>query len=83
MPQDTQSVVPAVSAKNLSKAFGKHRVLDSLNLDVVPGMTVGLLGANGAGERIAVGANGCTQPGRRLLPDRAPEAAASLPRSGR
>jgi ABC-type multidrug transport system ATPase subunit len=40
----------AFECERLSKSFGRRRVLDSLNLSVGSGETIGLLGANGAGK---------------------------------
>lgn len=39
-----------VVAKNLTRSFGKNIALDALNLEIAPGQTLGLLGANGAGK---------------------------------
>ena len=36
--------------KNLSKAFGKNKVLDGINLAVQEGTVCGLMGENGAGK---------------------------------
>jgi ABC-2 type transport system ATP-binding protein len=40
----------AVSARGVTKSFGRQRVLDSLNLDIPSGMTYCLLGPNGSGK---------------------------------
>jgi ABC-2 type transport system ATP-binding protein len=40
----------AIEARGLSRRFGRHLALDGLDLDVAPGETFGLLGANGAGK---------------------------------
>lgn len=42
--------VAAISAKNLTKTFGQVTVLERVNLDIVEGQTVALVGANGAGK---------------------------------
>ena len=36
--------------KNLSKSFGKNKVLDGINLTVKQGSVMGLMGENGAGK---------------------------------
>src|SRR2546427_8078190 len=41
---------PLVRVTGLRKAFGAHRVLDGLTLEVLVGEAVALLGANGAGK---------------------------------
>jgi ABC-2 type transport system ATP-binding protein len=40
----------AIEARGLSRRFGRRLALDSLDLDVAPGESFGLLGANGAGK---------------------------------
>ncbi len=48
-----------VEALGLTRHFGPHRALDNLDLEIEPGETFGLLGANGAGKttfiRLATG----------------------------
>jgi ABC-2 type transport system ATP-binding protein len=44
--QDT----PVLSVKNVSKQFGQTKVLREVNLELLPGEAVALLGANGAGK---------------------------------
>lgn len=39
-----------VVAQNLSRSFGPNVALGALNLEIAPGQTLGLLGANGAGK---------------------------------
>jgi ABC-2 type transport system ATP-binding protein len=41
---------PHVSAKQLSKAYGRHQVLNAVTAEVAPGEIVGVLGKNGAGK---------------------------------
>src|SRR5256885_3983615 len=41
---------PLIRVTSLRKTFGKHRVLESLDLDVHEGEAVAVLGANGAGK---------------------------------
>ncbi|ARU45752.1 ABC transporter ATP-binding protein [Corynebacterium silvaticum] len=40
----------AVATRDLSKSFGKHRVLNSINLQVPKGSCYGFVGENGAGK---------------------------------
>lgn len=39
-----------ISVRNLSKSFGSHHVLNSLNIDFHPGKVYGIVGENGAGK---------------------------------
>ncbi|MCX6676475.1 MAG: ABC transporter ATP-binding protein [Methanothrix sp.] len=41
---------PAISARGVSKSFGRQRVLDSLTVDIPSGVTYCLLGPNGSGK---------------------------------
>ena len=41
---------PLIRVTSLRKTFGKHRVLESLDLDVHEGEALAVLGANGAGK---------------------------------
>ena len=41
---------PIVSIQNLKKAFGDHVVLDGINLNVMPGEKVVVLGPSGSGS---------------------------------
>jgi ABC-2 type transport system ATP-binding protein len=45
---------PAISVRDLRKAYGGRVVVDGLDLDVHPGEIVGLIGANGAGKTTTV-----------------------------
>lgn len=48
------TVDPALSLINVSKSFGKKRVVDRINLDVMPGEVLGFLGPNGAGKTTTI-----------------------------
>ena len=39
-----------LSIRNMSKSFGRNRVLDHINLDLRRGTVMGLMGENGAGK---------------------------------
>jgi phosphonate transport system ATP-binding protein len=41
---------PAIRVTSLSKTFGKRRALDTINLEVLPGEMVALIGASGSGK---------------------------------
>jgi phosphonate transport system ATP-binding protein len=41
---------PAIRVTTLSKSFGKRRALDAVNLEVMPGEMVALIGASGSGK---------------------------------
>ena len=41
---------PAIHITNLTRTFGKRRALDSVNLEVLPGEMVALIGASGSGK---------------------------------
>ncbi len=45
-----KSVNSVISARGISKHYGKQRVLDSLNFEIAPGRIVGLIGPNGSGK---------------------------------
>ena len=40
--------------KNLSKFFGKNKVVDSVNLEIKSGEVFGFLGPNGAGKTTTI-----------------------------
>lgn len=41
---------PILCTQNLSKAYGRHQVLQDINLEIYPGSLVGIVGENGAGK---------------------------------
>jgi phosphonate transport system ATP-binding protein len=43
-------VQPAIRVTSLSKTFGRRRALDTINLEVLPGEMVALIGASGSGK---------------------------------
>jgi ABC-2 type transport system ATP-binding protein len=45
---------PVVRVRGLTKAYGDRVVVDHLDLDVLPGEVLGLIGANGAGKTTTV-----------------------------
>src|SRR3984957_13402603 len=48
------SATPAIVARGVGKSFGKHRVLDHVDLSVAEGTIFSLLGPNGAGKTTLV-----------------------------
>jgi peptide/nickel transport system ATP-binding protein len=40
----------ALRCKDVSHSFGKNRVLDNINLEIVAGETLGLIGESGSGK---------------------------------
>src|SRR5438477_293397 len=51
MPTDPK---PYIEFREVSKAFGSHRVLDAVSFDVLPGETVCILGRSGVGKSVAL-----------------------------
>lgn len=49
-----QSQTPAIEMVGLTKQFGRHRAVDSLNLAVHSGSVFGFLGPNGAGKTTTI-----------------------------
>jgi ABC-2 type transport system ATP-binding protein len=45
---------PAVSLRDLVKAFGQHRAVDGISLEVSRGIIFGLIGPNGAGKTTTI-----------------------------
>ena len=66
-----QTQTPAIEMVGLTKQFGRHRAVDSLNLAVSPGSVFGFLGPNGAGKtttiRMLLGLIRPTNGGGRIL----------------
>ena len=49
-----QPVKPTVVTRRLTKEYGEARVVNSLDLELVPGEVFGLLGPNGAGKTTTI-----------------------------
>ena len=45
---------PAIAIAGLTKAYGDHQVLKGVDLDVMPGTVLALLGSNGAGKTTVI-----------------------------
>ena len=45
-----KGVLPIISIKRVSKAFGKKQILSNVNIDINDGEIVGIIGASGAGK---------------------------------
>ncbi|MEW6548206.1 MAG: ATP-binding cassette domain-containing protein [Spirochaetota bacterium] len=48
--EDTRTATPALELLGISKAYGHHRVLDSVSLSVPQGRIQGIIGRSGAGK---------------------------------
>src|SRR4249920_3393307 len=77
----------AIETEGLSKHFGQHRAVDTLNLSIQQGSIFGFLGPNGAGKtttiRMLLGLIRPTSGGGRILGyDITRERAAILPHIG-
>ena len=46
--------IPKISLKNLHKQFGQKVVLDSVNLDVMPGESMVIIGGSGSGKSVTL-----------------------------
>jgi ABC-2 type transport system ATP-binding protein len=55
-------MTPIVSARGLTKRYGRTLAVDHIDLDIPPGRIVGLVGPNGAGKTSALKARA------RILP---------------
>src|SRR3954449_8385383 len=51
---DPMNDLPIVTVRGLCKSYDGRRVVDDLDLDVMPGEVLGLIGANGAGKTTTV-----------------------------
>ena len=43
-----------LTIQNLSKSFGKQKIIDELNMTVPEGSVFGFIGQNGAGDRVII-----------------------------
>lgn len=50
MIKNGNPVQPMIKVENLSKWFGKHKVLNNINITVVPGEVVVIIGSSGSGK---------------------------------
>ena len=50
MPEAEGAIEPAISVRDLVVSYNGRRVLDGINLDVVQGETMVLLGGSGSGK---------------------------------
>jgi ABC-2 type transport system ATP-binding protein len=56
MTEVSVSAEPIVSARGLSKSFGRKQILHNLDFDIPPGRIYGLIGHNGAGKTTTLNA---------------------------
>jgi ABC-2 type transport system ATP-binding protein len=54
MNQSTESTNSIISARGLTKKYGRMYAVDHIDLDIAPGRIVGLIGPNGAGKTTAL-----------------------------
>jgi len=59
---DPRPPAPVVSAKNLTKLYGKQRAVDAIDFSVKRGEAFGLLGPNGAGKSTTMRMIACRTP---------------------
>ena len=53
-PTSGTSIVPAIEAHRLTKAYGRQVAVDQIDLRVEPGQVFGYLGSNGAGKTTTI-----------------------------
>jgi lipooligosaccharide transport system ATP-binding protein len=58
----TGSTAPLVSARGLTKHFGRFTAVDGIDFDIEPGESFGFLGPNGAGKTSTMRMIGCMSP---------------------
>jgi ABC-2 type transport system ATP-binding protein len=54
MKENPEIMNPIISARGLSKKFGRTIAVDNIDLDIPPGRIIGLIGPNGAGKTTAL-----------------------------
>ena len=62
LPAEPDSLPTVVSARNLTKVYGKQRAVDGIDFSVRQGETFGLLGPNGAGKSTTMRMIACRTP---------------------
>ncbi|MBB5692217.1 ABC transporter ATP-binding protein [Muricoccus pecuniae] len=50
----SESVIPKIRLRGLRKAFGTKQVLDGVDLDVMPGQSMVILGGSGSGKSVTI-----------------------------
>ena len=53
-PKSDLSIKPVMKLVNLTKKYGSHLAVDSINIEVHEGETIGLVGPNGAGKTTTI-----------------------------
>jgi len=54
LANEPEPAKPYIEFKDVSKAFGEHRVLDHVSFDVLPGETICILGRSGVGKSVSL-----------------------------